>query len=204
MQDLQTGSLWSQPSGECIRGDMESSRLTLFPAIHTTYEEFRKMYPGGLLLVKEEKGSHGSPYDSYFADQQKLGIFGRVDSFRRLPGKQKVFGLRLEGYDLAVSLDHLKENGFVLLDDASPPVIVTYDKSGKTASAYAVPLDGEDAGSGLIVADGKISVIGSDVVWDAATGRVEAGTVADLEAVPILTSYWFAWASFFPDTRLLK
>ncbi len=92
MQDLETGSLWSQINGECISGELEGKKLSPLPALHTTYSEFKELYPEGLLLKKPEKGESGSSYDSYFADPDKLGIFGRADNFQKLDGKDKVFG----------------------------------------------------------------------------------------------------------------
>ena len=88
MQDMQTQSLWSQISGECIQGKLEGTRLTLFPASQTTFAEFKRIYPNGVLLKKPEKGPEGSQYESYFADSTKMGIFGRVESFERLGADQ--------------------------------------------------------------------------------------------------------------------
>ena len=55
MQDVETGSLWSQVSGKSILGENEGKELKLFNSLHTTYEEFKKLYPEGLLLKKETK-----------------------------------------------------------------------------------------------------------------------------------------------------
>ena len=117
MQDMQTQSLWSQISGECIQGELEGTRLTLFPASQTTFAEFKKIYPDGMLLKKPEKGPEGSQYQSYFADSTKMGIFGRVESFERLGAKDVVFGIRQSGRQTAVSESYLRENGFCLFAD---------------------------------------------------------------------------------------
>lgn len=167
MQDLETESLWSQPSGECIQGSMEGKTLTLFPAIHTTYAEFKKSYPNGQLLKKEEKGEAGSHYDEYFSDSTKLGIFGRLDDFERLPGKTLVYGVRLSEGAFAVTMDYLEEHGSAVIGKESM-VTVRYDSGSKTVSATRAA-GGEDA-----------------------------------TPVPVVTAYWFAWASFFPSSKLIK
>ncbi len=72
MQDLQTKSLWSQISGECIQGPMEGKKLTILPASHTNFSQFSKDYPSGLLLKKPEKGEQSSHYEKYFADSKDM------------------------------------------------------------------------------------------------------------------------------------
>ena len=169
MQDLETESLWSQPSGECIQGELEGNKLTLFPAIHTTFAGFKKSHPNGQLLKKEAKGPHGSPYADYFDDQSKLGMFGRLDNFERLPGKALVFGLRLPEGEVAITKDYLEEHGHAEIGEG-PIVMVSYDPESKTVRAIAT----------------------------------QSQTTSFAWPVPVITSYWFAWASFFPDSELIK
>ncbi len=136
MQDLETESLWSQVSGECISGPMEGSKLKQFPALHSTYLEFKKSYPNGMLLKKPEKGEAESPYDSYFGDKEKLGIFGRSNSFTRLEGKDKVIGIRLETREVAVAFDYLRNIGFAYIPDSAASIIVIFNPDGATISAF--------------------------------------------------------------------
>ena len=41
-------------------------------------------------------------------------------------------------------------------------------------------------------------------LWSGLTGKALTGKLADqqLEAIPHLVSYWFAWAAYHPDTHL--
>lgn len=50
----------------------------------------------------------------------------------------------------------------------------------------------------------KIKHPGKNITWNACTGKVLSEKGEDLVMVPIVTSYWFAWLSFFPDTGLIK
>lgn len=204
MQDLETKSLWSQITGECISGPREGKVLELYPSMHTTYSEFKELFPGGLLLRKPSRGEAGSHYNSYFADSTKLGIFGRADNFARLRGKDQVFGLRLSDKTIAVSKDYLIKNGFVTLADGDTPVVLSYDNNSKTAVAFA--LNGVDAvdptklkvkGNRILPGEGKSS-------WHAATGRSNSADTPNLTMIPVITAYWFAWISFFPNTELIK
>jgi hypothetical protein len=204
MQDLETESLWSQVTGECISGSMEGKSLTLVSAVHTTYAEFKKNYPGGVMLKKEEKGTAGSSYDRYFADPDRLGIFGRENNFDDLDGKDLIFGLRLNNREVAVSLDYLSENEYLIIPDDTDPVIVTYSATGKTGAALS--LRGFDANivTELKIENGKIIIRGTDTAWDADTGAIVSGEGENLSLYAVITSYWFAWISFFPGTELVK
>lgn len=204
MQDLQTKSLWSQVTGECISGSMEGKNLSLVSAAHTTYSEFKKNYPDGVMLKKDEKGPAGSSYDRYFSDPEKLGIFGRENNYYELDGKDRVFGLRLDDRELAVSTEYLSRNRFLVISDNSIPVVITYNSKGKTGAAFSLYGIDKNSLSGLKIKDGKIIITGTSAQWDADTGNIISGEGENLDLYPLITSYWFAWISFFPDTELVK
>ncbi|UCD95615.1 MAG: DUF3179 domain-containing protein [Candidatus Zixiibacteriota bacterium] len=204
LQDMETNSLWSQVTGECISGTLEGKMLDQFPALHTTYDEFIKLYPDGLILRKPGRGYAVSSYESYFSDETKLGIFGRPDNFQRLGGKDKVIGLRLGDNQTAVSEDYLQTNGYAVIPEAKPPVVITFDSETRTAAAFLLPGTGPTGATKIRVETGRILLPGKNISWDAKTGRVVEGGGDDLKMVPAITSYWFAWISFFPSTRLIK
>ena len=204
MQDLQTGSLWSQINGECISGILEGKKLSPLPALHTRYSEFKELYPAGLLLKKPEKGESGSPYDSYFEDPDKLGIFGRANNFQKLDGKDKVFGLRLGKRQVAVPEDYLLRNRFAVVSATNPPIIVTYDIDSKTVAAFALPEHAQTDLENIKVVGNALHLPGGNAAWDSRTGRVKSGDAEPLELIPAISAYWFAWISFFPDTELIK
>jgi len=203
MQDRETESLWPQPWGECIMGRSEGKKLSEYPAIHTSYGEFKKLFPQGQLLKKPEKGEAGSPYDGYFADPDKLGMFGRVNDYEKLKGKDKVFGIRVGVQQVAVSEAYLVEHGFALIPSLPDPVIVTYDTTGKTAAAFA--FEGRQRGMimGLKPQGDRLVGPGRRAVWSARTGKLIEGNGDDLPVAPTMSAYWFAWLSFFPSTELI-
>jgi hypothetical protein len=204
MQDRETESLWPQPWGECVKGPSEGKKLDQFPAIHTTYAEFKKQYPNGQLLKKPEKGEAGSPYDRYFADPNKLGIFGRVNNFERLPGKDKVFGIRQGNQQVAVAEAYLVERGYATIADLPDPVVITYVENSGTAVAFAFTDEQNEAIKHLKVDSNRITVSDDQLAWDALTGKLIEGNGEDLALVPTMSAYWFAWLSFFPKTELIK
>lgn len=204
MQDLQTGSLWSQINGECISGILEGKKLSPLPATHTRYNEFKELYPTGLLLKKSEKGESGSPYDSYFENPDKLGIFGRANSFQKLDGKDKVYGLNPGERQIAVSEDYLIQNGFAIILENNPPIIITYDDEGKTVAAFALRDHSQTDLGNIRIEDNTLFLSGDNATWDSRTGKAKSGDADSLDPIPAISAYWFAWISFFPDTELIK
>ena len=198
MHDLETESLWSQISGECIQGKMEGAKLTLFNSSHTTYAEFSKMYPKGVLLKKEEKGQAESHYGSYFADSERLGIFGRLNNFESYPAKEKVFGLRLPNKNIAISKKYLEAKEVYGSNDPDYEFIITYDKESNTVAAFHFYKQSKF----IKLNDGKLTF--DKNTWDAFTGKLVSGNRQDLKPIPVITAFWFAWASFFPETELIK
>lgn len=203
MHNLETESLWSQVSGQCIQGEQEGKLLELYPSSISTFAEYRASYPDGMILVKPEKGEAGSSYNSYFADRDKLGMFGRVDNFQRLAGKDLVYGLRAGERQVAVSEEYLAKNGYAYIDQLQPPVMIAFNKEGNSVSAFAVD-DTELAADAFAVTGNKIIKVDGKTVWDATTGKLLEGKGKDLKEVAVMSAYWFAWASFFPETALIK
>ncbi len=208
MQDLQTRSLWSQISGEAIQGEMDGTALALIPSAMTTFAAFKERYPDGKLLKKPSRGPAGSPYSEYFADQSRLGVFGRQNNFKRLDGKAIVYGVREADRQAAVSRKFLVQNEFALLKQFEPPIVVTYDPGGAGVAGFVLPEDPRDLEARLSVSDGRIQLHapGRDqrYQWDAFTGKPLDANFEPLEPVALQSAYWFAWVSFFPHTDLVK
>ena len=203
IQDIETKSLWSAVTGECISGKLEGKSLRLFPSALTTYDEFKKQYPHGKLLAKADKGPPKSPYDTYLADESQLGTFGRVDNFERLKGKDIVFGLRLDRKQVAISQGYLSEKQFAVLEQFSPPVVVTYDTASYSVAAFSLPVQLADS-LDLTLVDDRITLSSGRTAWNARTGQLLSGEGSNLISQPITSAFWFVWVSFFPQTELLK
>lgn len=190
LMDRETKSLWSQISGEAIDGELKGKTLSLVPFFHTTFNEFKRQYPKGQLLQKEDRGEHGSGYGNYFDSPDKIGIFGRTNNFTSLPAKALVYGIRYGGKQFAISLDKLSEEGNIWLNDSDPPVLVTYDKENGSAYAFVSSNESNAPVNDFSIKAGKIH--------DA------DGNLLEFEELPIISAFWFAWVSFFPNTELIK
>jgi hypothetical protein len=179
---------------------MKGKTLTLYHSFHTTYADFKKNYPDGVVLKKPERGEAGSHYDSYFSSSERLGIFGRVDNFQKLPAKSKVYGIRLEDRQAAVAVGLLESEGWAQIDGGSSMIVITYDTAGHTAAAFMLP----ETQATADVVDGVITLSDGGRRWNARTGKGISSKARDLEPVPLISAFWFAWASFFPDSEIYQ
>ena len=204
MQDLETESLWGQVIGEGILGKMENTRLDLFPSAMTTYSEYKKQYPNGLILKKENPGLPNSGYADYFSDRTKLGIFGRVDKYRRLNGKDKVIGIRSGDRQVAVFARKLKNRNAIVIEKVDPAVVATSSDDGQILAVFSLEQFGEDQAKKMTMLDGQLGFKDSQQRWNPQTGELLAGNGTDLPLVPFTPCFWFAWVSFFPDTDLIR
>ena len=92
MYDRQTDSLWGQIIGEAIQGPMKGTTLEFIPAIHTTWEDWKRLHPDTLALRKGYFGAvlfldvhqafvgQSTPFQVTDGSIQDQGRFGQVFS----------------------------------------------------------------------------------------------------------------------------
>ncbi len=102
MQDKETGSLWSHVTGECLEGEYEGTQLEMIPVVQTTWQQWSAEHPGTRVL-KKSKEIKSAPYEGYFNDPEKTGLFHTAWLRERLPGKTLIHGLKLGVHALAVT-----------------------------------------------------------------------------------------------------
>ena len=133
-----------------------------------------------------------------------MGIFGRVETFEQLVPKAKVFGVRLDNLQSAVSLEYLETNGHAILPIGPDKIIIAYDKSSQTVNGFLLAKSDQSAITDLSVIYSRITTKDGSLSWEASSGKLLKGEGKDLEPVPVISSFWFAWASFFPNSDLIK
>ena len=197
MLDEESGSLWSQISGECIKGPKEGTKLQLFKSNHTTVADFKKQYPNGVLLKKPEKGLEGSVYNNYFASPGRFGVFGRMYEFEKIPQKSYVYGLRLADKDISVTKEYLSKNNYTFVSGDNYKVIMVFDSNTESIAAFYI-----DPNLDYKVDDNLI--LAGENSWNAFTGQSIDKNIKALESIPVISAYWFAWFNFFPNTELIN
>lgn len=206
MYDRQTRSLWTQVDGSVLRGRMKGARLERVPSVQTTWGEWKRMHPDTLVL-KKERPVRGSLYADYFADPSRMGISGQQRPDARLPGKALVVTLR-EGQDaLAVPLQSLSRTPLHETSLAGKPLAIVFNSGSRTARVFARNVAGRALdfeivrrGQGNVTLRDKQT--GSE--WSGLTGKAVKGKLAgqQLEPVPYMMNFWWAWVAYNPRTRI--
>lgn len=212
MYDRETASLWSHVTGTAILGKLVGTRLKLFPAIHTTWAEWKQLYPESLVLNKQTSlGLVGTRnvYADYLTDENRLGIFGTQNPDTRLPGKEFVIGLALDSVAVAYPYRYLSRQPLVNDTVAGRPVVVAFSAASATGVIFSRRLE-----SRLLTftnlrretGDLLMDDVETKSTWRALSGEAIRGRLARqrLEQLPSTLGFWFAWRGFYPQTAVWK
>ena len=94
----------------------------------------------------------------------------------------------------------LESQGWAAVVIGSSNIIITYDVDGHSAAAFVLP----EIKATAEVVDGVIVLSDESRQWNAQTGKGMSAKAGDLEPVPLISAFWFAWASFFPDSDVYQ
>ena len=219
MYDRQTETLWSHFTGEAAIGHLTGAELDVLPVSTVSWADWREANPDGLVLSRDtgfDRSYGTNPYPGYDdVDSAPFLFEGEVDG--RLAAKERVLGIERDGDAAAVRLDVLREDGVRELDLGGEK-LVAWVVSGTTSALDAGTVsDGRDVGATGVfsrVVDGQeltFEATGDDFVDDETRstwkvlGEATAGPLAgtQLEAVPHVDTFWFAWAAFQPESAVI-
>jgi hypothetical protein len=176
--DHKTGSIWSQPWGRALAGDMVGTELELLPSQLVPWKTWREAYPDTLALQVSDL---------------------RFRRERLYPGY--VIGVTLEGSSTAFPYELAGETG-VINDAVGPyPVVVHVNPEKQSAHVYVRQLD--DRVLNFVQEDGAVRDLETGSTWKMETGRAVDGPLQGqaLRSVPYIPSFESAWRDFYPDSR---
>jgi hypothetical protein len=207
MYDHQTMTLWSQFLRKGIKGPLAETELEILPSTQTTWALWRDLHPDTKVLNK--RGSYQSDsYDGYYMDGS-AGVIGETFKDDRLPRKELVLGVNIQGSAKAYPFSALENQPVVNDSVASKDVLVFFDTSTGTSLVYDRTVEGNsltfriDEGSG----PGLLTLLVDNETgskWRAFTGKAVEGDFKGktLERQPSHLSFWFAWTDWNPETEL--
>lgn len=203
LKDRQTGSLWSQVSGKAIDGPALGLELELFPSEFITFGALKEKYPHAKLLSKPELGKDGSGYEGYFSDPNRFGMFGRAFESKEIGGKEQVLAFRIGRDAVALPIGNVKTSAAAVIGQMDRTVAVFYD--ARTGESVGFSLSNEAASEGKLKVemDGSVSFMGEKLTVEGLKSR-KAPRADEFESLPLITAYWFAWKSFFPDAQIVE
>lgn len=206
MYDRATESLWSHITGECFRGTHEGAKLTVVPSTQTTWADWKANHPESRILFKPGGKSESSNYRRYFDDPARFGIHGRGIDDERLSGKDLVLGVRLGDDRVAYPIADFKAAPVRNDTIAGVPIVLVYIEEGEAVHVYrrvanekTVHFEPAITENGLLIRDRETGSL-----WNPARGEGKEGPLAGsrLERIPATKIFWFAWQTFYPQSRI--
>ncbi len=181
--DHATGSIWSQPIGRALVGELRGATLRQLPATLDTWSGFSARHPYALVLSNGLSGPRvilATPRDNW------------------------VIGLALGDAAAAVDFSHARLAGLVQLTVGDAPVMVWVDEATGTVRAYLRRvadrlLNFEAAG------DDTLRDRETGTLWSAANGLALSGPLAGqaLSPVPWTSAFDWAWRDFYPESAFI-
>lgn len=206
MYDHQTDTLWSQFLSRGVKGPLANVGLEIVPAIQTTWQQWLQLHPDTMVLDKRG-ANRGDVYEGYYRDG-KAGILGESNSDKRLPRKELVLGLDVDGSTIAYPFPVIARQRVINDFFAGDDVVVVFDPSVETGAIFKRQVDGRNLAFTAVAETDQGVMLMRDQetgsIWQGLTGRAIEGELIGkaLERLPSHYSFWFAWSDFHPDTKL--
>ncbi|MCK5103382.1 MAG: DUF3179 domain-containing protein, partial [Cyclobacteriaceae bacterium] len=97
--DRLTNSNWSQMRLDCVNGELLGDEIATYHLVETTWKTWKEMFPNSSVVTTNTGFSRNYqqfPYGDYKTNNPKL-LFPVAPKDERLPGKERVLGLILNG-----------------------------------------------------------------------------------------------------------
>ena len=204
MYDKTSHSLWSQLKGVAVKGDRQGQNLTLLPSTMMRWQDWKAAYPTGRVLSKETGFARDytlNSYSKYLQNQDVLFPILRQDD--RLPTKDYVYGVVLDGKIYAVSEKTLRDKTVVSFEAGDVPLVMFWDQETEVTRLFKR------------TARNKVFSFTFDEKWikDMDTGSTwntlgqafsGANKGITLEPVALRSAFWFCLAGLFPDLIIIQ
>lgn len=204
MYDRQTDTLWTHVDGRAVRGRLLGRQLDIVPSVHATWKEWLALYPKSQVLRK--RGEFHSSYEGYNRNPTRLGILGRRNPDQRLPGKERVLGLRSGDEAIAFPVKAVRDAGLVHAQVGSLVVVLVAPGPDLPIVVYSRRVGNRVLRLNLVEHEGRPALRDEQggTMWDIATGHGVAGALSGerLTRAPAYPAFWFGWASYFPNSAI--
>ena len=215
MYDRATRSLWNQFIGEPVIGPLADSgiRQPFFPSVVTTWGEWWDEHPDTTVLAQDTgvypaefyvpEDNPLAIYYSYFtSDEVMFPVWIRDDTFQ---AKQVVVGLSVGEAAKAYSIRDLQDSRLINDTVGGLNVVVVASPESRAGRIY-------ERGDRTFTTtdDDNTDLAPASLLDDSGTRWTvtEEGLVANddtskrLARVPSITSFWFGWFQYHPDTEI--
>lgn len=215
-------TLYPQMTHIGIKGFGTDQELTLMPVVETTWGNWKRLYPGTLVVSSGSRGMYRPerystyPYSGYRepASAPMFPLFPDPDDNPILfdyPPKEIVLGVRFGDVAKAYPFSKMGDERAVIndrIEDQS--VLVVYDAVAGMALPYSrdlgnLTLTFESVPSTDRRFDFMVRDLETGTTWNL-LGQALAGELKgnQLYQIPAHNAFWFAWATFWQDTAVYE
>ena len=177
--DHKTSSIWSQPWGMAIAGEMKGAALKLIPTSLTPWSTWLAEHPDTRVLV----------HDVAYPARTSTDMF--------------VIGVTLGGSAAAYPYE-VAANERVINDRIGDEAVVVFvDPDTRAIGVFSRVVQDQDDLRFLVDAGGQVTDQQTGSVWDTASGTAVEGPLAGvlLQPLPYVSSFDWAWEDFYPHSR---
>jgi len=178
--DRETASVWSQPWGMSIAGELEGVRLALIPASIVPWEVWWADHPETTVLQTSSSrySTRQQRFTSDFVIGIALGEDAKAYSFERASGEGAVN-------------DHIGPYAVAVVADA------------ETKSVHSFLRTAANQELKFTLRDESLVDVQTGSKWDLVKGIAVDGPLGGevLQRVPYITAYDWAWEDFYPHTE---
>ncbi|NQV89371.1 MAG: DUF3179 domain-containing protein [Parcubacteria group bacterium] len=205
MYDRKTETLWSQAMGKAVVGELTGASLTSYLSLTISWADFRNQFPSGQVLSRNTgytRDYTSDPYgpSGYYENASIMFPISHEDG--RAHPKLVIYGYKADGASKAYGLDAIKDVGLVNDVVGGDALLVVWDSTLNAVKGFSRQLDADvlefkhTAGFFTDIATGSL--------WND-TGEAVSGEYRgrQLEVVSLENSFWFSWATTYPETDLL-
>ena len=223
MYDRQTETWWQQATGEGIVGRYAGEQLVFISAPLVSWETFKQEYPSGAVLSRETGHSRPygeNPYQRYDdPGGSPWARFFRGEPDGRLPPMERVVALTLGEDTRAYPFASLEEKRVVNDEVDGTPLVVLWAPGMASSVDSRRIAEGRDVGASGVFSrrvgsrtltfepagDGLFRDEQTGSTWNI-LGRAVRGELegAKLDPIAYGNHFWFAWAVFRPETKIVR
>ena len=193
MYDRATDSLYPQILAAGIKGPNEGRGLQELRVVFTDWASWKQRHPDTQVLTTETGHMRNYQSDPYGAYNPKSGyyqtgsrrMFPVLNESDRYDDKHEVLGFRDRHGAVAVDLGELADEGVIRVRANGESYVVIHDPGLDTGWVYR----------------GRADIDAGDVTFTEAGPRFPGED--ELEPVNAFRAMWFAWAAFYPETRVI-